>query len=124
MRRWRSPSRAESGSARNSTFKSGGPPSRGPRAPSSDIDMKKLIVVVLILAAAVAGGWAWFGRGNAGTAYRVAKVDRGDLWVFVTATGAVQPVTQVQVGTQVTGTIEKLNADFNTRVKAGQVIAQ
>jgi len=85
--------------------------------------MKKLIVVVLVLAITVAGGWVWLGRGNSGTEYRVAKVERGDLWVLVTATGAVQPVTQVQVGTQVTGTIEKLNADFNTRVKAGQVIA-
>jgi HlyD family secretion protein len=86
--------------------------------------MKKLIFVGLILAVTVVGGWAWLRRGNNGPEYRVAKVDRGDLWVFVTATGAVQPVTQVQVGTQVTGTIEKLNADFNTRVKAGQVIAQ
>ncbi|MGQ0553157.1 MAG: efflux RND transporter periplasmic adaptor subunit [Planctomycetota bacterium] len=62
--------------------------------------------------AAVAGG------------FRTAVVERGDLVVQVTATGTLQPVTQVQVGTQVTGTVAALFADFNSTVKQGQVVAQ
>lgn len=56
--------------------------------------------------------------------YRTAKVQRGDISVIVTATGTVNPVTTVQVGSQVSGTIYKLYADFNDRVKEGQLIAQ
>jgi HlyD family secretion protein len=86
--------------------------------------MKKLLIVGIVLAA-VAGGGAWYGLRNANgaTSFRLAKVERGDLLVTVTATGTVQPVTQVQVGTQVTGTIQKLFADFNSRVKADQLVA-
>ncbi|MBM3985201.1 MAG: efflux RND transporter periplasmic adaptor subunit, partial [Planctomycetes bacterium] len=49
---------------------------------------------------------------------------RDDLLVEVTATGALQPVTQVQVGTQVTGVVQALHADFNSRVRQGEVVAQ
>ncbi|HZM00797.1 MAG TPA: efflux RND transporter periplasmic adaptor subunit [Planctomycetota bacterium] len=56
--------------------------------------------------------------------WRTATVERGDLVVAVTATGTLQPVTQVQVGTQVTGSIAALYADFNSRVTQGQVVAQ
>src|SRR5262249_11379283 len=61
---------------------------------------------------------------DAAPAWRTAKVERGDLVVGVSATGTLQPVTQVQVGTQVSGTIASLSADFNSRVKQGQVVAQ
>jgi HlyD family secretion protein len=87
--------------------------------------MKVFIFILLGLAAVGGGIWYFFFRPtNAAPSYRFAKIEKGDLWVTVTATGTVQPVTQVQVGTQVTGTIQKLNADFNSRVTAGQVIAQ
>jgi len=52
-----------------------------------------------------------------------ARVTRGDIVDAVDATGTIQPVTTVQVGTQVSGTIKSLAADFNTRVRRGQVIA-
>ena len=56
--------------------------------------------------------------------YFTAKADMGDIHDAVEATGTIDAVTTVQVGSQVSGTIAKLGADFNSRVKAGQVIAQ
>jgi HlyD family secretion protein len=53
-----------------------------------------------------------------------ARVTRGDLAETVGATGALQAVTTVQVGTQVSGTIQELNADFNSLVRKGQVLAR
>jgi HlyD family secretion protein len=87
--------------------------------------MKKVILILLL--AAVGGGatW-WFGFRNedAPHKYRFAKIERGDLRVVVTATGTVQPYLLVQVGTQVTGTIQNLLVDFNSRVAKGDVVAQ
>src|SRR5512135_1620593 len=57
-------------------------------------------------------------------AYRTEPVTRGDILATVTATGTVNAVTTVQVGTQVSGTIKSLYVDFNSRVKKGQLIAQ
>ncbi|HEX9020289.1 MAG TPA: efflux RND transporter periplasmic adaptor subunit [Nitrospirota bacterium] len=56
--------------------------------------------------------------------YRTDPVTRGDIQQAVTATGNVNAVTTVQVGTQVSGTVKKLYVDFNSRVKRGQIIAQ
>jgi HlyD family secretion protein len=55
--------------------------------------------------------------------WRTAEVRRGALAVEVTSTGAISPRTTVQVGTQVSGTVSRLFADFNSQVKKGQVIA-
>ena len=65
-----------------------------------------------------------FRGGNDAVAYRTDPVTRGDVQQSVTATGTVNPVTTVLVGTQVSGTIKFLYADFNSRVKKGQIIAQ
>ncbi|MGD8998773.1 MAG: efflux RND transporter periplasmic adaptor subunit [Granulosicoccaceae bacterium] len=56
--------------------------------------------------------------------YETAEVQRGDLTVTVTATGAVQPVNQVDVGSELSGTIESVDVDFNDRVSRGQVLAR
>ena len=56
--------------------------------------------------------------------YRFDSISTGDLSVYITATGTVNPVTSIDVGTQVSGIITKLYADFNSVVKAGQVIAR
>src|SRR5579864_996237 len=56
--------------------------------------------------------------------YQTATVTRGPITQLVTATGTLNPVTNVQVGSQVSGNIQKLFADFNSQVKAGQVVAQ
>src|SRR6266446_1261128 len=59
-----------------------------------------------------------------GDKYRTSKVERGDITAYVSATGTLNPVIMVQVGTQVSGTIEKLFADFNSTVVPGQQLAQ
>jgi HlyD family secretion protein len=84
------------------------------------------IVAVLALLAAAAGGWAWYAsRGGAGEAkFRVAKVERGALQAVVVASGTLNAVTTVQVGSQVSGQIQEISADFNTQVKKDQVIAR
>jgi HlyD family secretion protein len=89
--------------------------------------MKKIIVLLVVVAAAL-GAWYWFrGRGESGAGgavrFRTAKVERGEIVEGVQASGAVQPVLLVQVGTQVSGVIDKIFVDFNSKVKAGQTIA-
>src|ERR1043166_4190088 len=72
------------------------------------------------------GIWGYFqaqGRGSV-PKYRTAVVERGPLTVAVSATGTVNAVITVQVGSQVSGQIKELLADFNTRVERGQVIAR
>jgi len=82
-----------------------------------------IILIILITAAAL--GYAYFFRGKeAGAKYRTARVERGSLSSFVTANGTVNPVITVLVGSQVSGMIQKLYADYNTPVKEGQLIAQ
>jgi len=56
--------------------------------------------------------------------FRTEKVSKGDITATVTATGTVNPVTTVLVGTQVSGTVKNIYADFNSSVKKGQLIAQ
>ncbi len=56
--------------------------------------------------------------------FRTAAVERGDLTVKVSATGQLQPVTQVEVGTEVSGTIDRVEVDFNDRVRTGQILAR
>ena len=82
-------------------------------------------MVLGLLVVISSGAWLWSLQGaKISSDYRTAAVERGTLLVTSTATGTVQPITQVQVGTQVSGTLKQLNADFNSRVKAGQVLAQ
>jgi len=72
---------------------------------------------------ALAGYYFWGNQSNA-TQYMTARVERGSLRNTVTATGTLQAVTTVQVGSQASGTISALNVDFNSPVRQGQVIAQ
>src|SRR6266550_4842193 len=76
---------------------------------------------VAVLAAAAF--YFWGGQASAAQ-YLTAKVERGNLRNTVTATGTLQAVTTVQVGSQASGTISSLSADYNSIVKKGQVIAQ
>jgi HlyD family secretion protein len=86
--------------------------------------MKKfLIPAVIILALAAAGGYFYVKRTPTVT-YRTTKIERGTIVATVSATGNLSAVTTVQVGTQVSGTIQKLYVDFNSRVKKGQAIAE
>jgi HlyD family secretion protein len=81
-----------------------------------------LIVILVTLAVAVIAAFQL--KGNDNPQYFTAKVDRGDISQVVEATGTINAVTTVQVGSQVSGTVSRLFVDFNSRVKKGQVIAQ
>ncbi len=81
------------------------------------------VVVVAVALVALAGFWFWGNRADAAE-YMTARVERGNLRNTVTATGTLQAVTTVQVGSQASGTISALYADFNSTVKKGQIIAQ
>jgi HlyD family secretion protein len=86
--------------------------------------MKKILIGIAI--AAIIGGAAYFvlrSKDNV-PQFRTERVTRGDIVSSVTATGTVNAVTTVLVGTQVSGTIKAIYADFNSRVKKGQLIAQ
>lgn len=83
-----------------------------------------MIWVLLLVLLAGGGGW-WWSRGNTSAVqYRSAAIERGNLQATVSASGAVNPVTQVSVGTQVSGQVRDVFVDFNSEVKAGQLIAQ
>ena len=86
--------------------------------------MKKLILTAVLLC--VGAGFAWHharGNGNQATALRTAAVERGDLVNLVSGTGTLNAVGTVEVGTQVSGTVAGILADFNDRVTAGQLLA-
>ncbi|HEX7959944.1 MAG TPA: biotin/lipoyl-binding protein, partial [Terriglobales bacterium] len=85
---------------------------------------RKNILIILLLLAGIGIFAAFEMKGKAPTQYYTAKVDRGDIRQVVDATGTINAVTTVQVGSQVSGTINKLFVDFNSHVKKGQVIAQ
>jgi HlyD family secretion protein len=87
--------------------------------------MKRIVVAALALAAAAAAGYFYFAKANGDSVpYRTAKVERGDIAETVTATGNINAVKTVQVGSQVSGTIQEILVDFNSRVRKGQVIAR
>src|SRR6478672_4711958 len=82
-----------------------------------------LISAVLLIGLAI-GGYVFFnGERKAPVRYRTAVVERGSVISIVTATGSINPVVSVQVGTQVSGMIKSLHADFNSVVKAGDIVA-
>jgi HlyD family secretion protein len=83
---------------------------------------KVLILGVLLVAGGLAASVV-LARPQRGPLYRTAKVSRGRMRILVTATGQVQPFLQVQVGTQITGTVQKLFVDFNSSVKRRQQVA-
>jgi len=87
--------------------------------------MKKLILIVFLLAVAgSAGGWYYMRKNTKEPEVRTAQVTRGDVVQAVQATGTLEAVTTVEVGSQVSGIVEELYADFNDIVKKGKVIAR
>jgi len=85
---------------------------------------KKLMLGGGFLAAVLLAGFYFWSNDSNTPQYMTARVERGNLRNSVTATGTLQAVTTVQVGSQASGTISALYADFNSVVKKGQVIAQ
>lgn len=79
-----------------------------------------LLAVALLLAGLLA--WQTLGKKEEGPSYVSAEVQRGDLNEAITANGVLNPISVINVGTQVSGTVQELKADFNDRVTQGQVL--
>lgn len=89
-----------------------------------DSKWKWLIGGAVVIAALAGGAFAFTSGGEPPVKYRTVKIERGPITSVITATGTVTPVTTVIVGSQLSGQIVELKADFNTRVKAGQELAR
>ena len=87
--------------------------------------MRRVVMIICVLAIGLTiGGYVFFnGERKVPVRYRSATVERGPVISLVTATGTINPVVSVQVGTQVSGMIKSLHADFNSVVKAGDIVA-
>lgn len=70
------------------------------------------------------GIWYWWSSGTPTIHYKTALIDRGPITAIVTATGTINPVVSVQVGSQVSGKVAQLFADFNSKVTKGEVLAR
>jgi HlyD family secretion protein len=98
------------------------PPSRpAPRAWRKPL---AALIALALVAAAAWGAWTWYAKGSAAPAYRLAKVERGAIAAVVSASGTLQAVTTVQVGSQISGQIKEILVDFNTPVKRDQLLAR
>jgi HlyD family secretion protein len=82
------------------------------------------LVALALLAGSGYGAYQYFFSAAAAPAYKFAKIERGPITATVAATGTLTPVVTVQVSSQISGQIREVNVDFNSIVKAGQLIAQ
>src|SRR5437879_9683651 len=83
---------------------------------------KLLILIAAAVTTAGLGGWALL-RGQHRDEFRTSSVERGDIDATISATGTSNAVVSVQVGSQVSGNVKALYADFNTKVTKGQLVA-
>jgi len=93
---------------------------------TKNIIWNKFTAILLLLALA-GGGYVYWGKNQRKTEearYRSVKVETGDVTQTVSANGTLNPVVLVSVGTQVSGTVKKLHADFNDKVQKGQVLVE
>ena len=86
--------------------------------------MKKIIIAVVILILMLIGVLYFFKKNDKAPQYITQTAERGDIRATVSATGTVNAVTTVLVGTQVSGTIKQIYVDYNSTVKKGQLLAQ
>lgn len=87
----------------------------------------KKIILIAVAVVMVAGAGIWFFAGSPAkhkVTYATVTVSKGDISNSVTATGTIEPVTEVEVGTQVSGIIDKIYVDYNSTVTKGQLIAE
>lgn len=89
--------------------------------------MKKKLIIVSAAAVVIIGASYWMlgnPKAQGKVDFSTETVERGDISNSITATGTIEPVTEVEVGTQVSGIIDKIYVDYNSVVKAGEVIAE
>lgn len=87
----------------------------------------KKIILIAVAAVVVVGGGIWYFTGSPAkhkVTYVTATVSKGNISNSVTATGTIEPVTEVEVGTQVSGIIDNIYVDYNSEVTKGQLIAE
>jgi HlyD family secretion protein len=87
---------------------------------------KRWLIVILVLAIAAGAAWYFLKPDPKATLtrYKTEPVKKGDLTVIVTATGTLKPTNSVDVGSELSGIVKTVEADFNSRVKVGQVLAR
>ena len=89
--------------------------------------MNKKIIIIGAVVIVVVALLVWLLGGSSASSkvdFSTAKVEKGDISNSITATGSIEPVTEVEIGTQVSGIIDKIYVDYNSVVKAGEVIAE
>jgi HlyD family secretion protein len=87
--------------------------------------LRKFLIIALVAILIVATVIVWKKAGKrTETQYKTEQVQRGDLTVIVTATGTLEPTNTVSVGSELSGIIESVEADYNDKVKAGQILAK
>jgi HlyD family secretion protein len=89
--------------------------------------MRRILALLLVIAVAAAGAYyflvEWSGA-PAEAGYRLAEIERGEIIATVNATGTINPTTTVIVGSQLSGQVVEVLADYNSKVEAGQVVAR
>lgn len=85
---------------------------------------KKTIAVLIIVVALILLAFEFLRKEDESIVYKTAQVDKGDILSYVTATGTANPITTVEIGSQVTGIIKKIYVDFNSLVKTGDPLAE
>ena len=85
-----------------------------------------MILTTAVAVVVVAGGYWMLGgpEGKSTVDFATETVTKGNVSNFITATGTIEPVTEVEVGTQVSGIIDKIYVDYNSVVKKGELIAE
>jgi len=98
----------------------------GKSAPASGMAKWRRWIVAALLAAGGLAAWAVWGTQNAGDSIRFVTepAQKGDLTVIVTATGSVQPINEVDVSSELSGTVRRVLVDYNSKVKAGEPLAE
>lgn len=86
----------------------------------------RTVIIIAAIILAVGALWYWWASSGTSTSteYATEVLDRGDITVLVTATGSVEPTNQVEISSELSGTILTVEFDFNDHVKAGQVLAR
>lgn len=93
--------------------------------PGGSVSRSRLVTFAVIAIVLLGAGWIWWSHGRTEQIqYRTALVERGNIEAVVSATGTIEPVVQVDVGSQVSGTVWKLHADYNMRVRTGDVLCE
>lgn len=86
--------------------------------------MKKIVIAIIVILVGLLCFFSFRPKEKERVNYEVFEVKKGNIRNTVTATGTIEPIVQVEVGTQVSGTIARILVDYNSEVKKGQLVAE